>query len=354
MYGFFETESYPIYWFDYDHGCPMGAWFPVLFSLPPSSTVPCFVPEKNGEAQLWYNRDFNDENWLKINVGQCWEKQTAGIDWQKKHNSQYDGEAWYRLSFASPKLSHGDRLNLLFGAVDEACVVWINGKKILDRPYPFEGNNNSWREAFEVDITDYITHDKPNQIAVKVIDKSGAGGIWKPVYLKVSPKIIPITDSILKNPGFEQGNSSWSNQSQFGKAQFLTDKDNFHSGKCSAAIKLLEPDPIKKYAGRYRSWNRWIQSFNGLIAGKKHLVQLWVCTSGNFDGAIEVWIRSGNKQGLSKANTNLSLPTTGGKWQMLSMEFTPDKSDGAIYLNMLANRGSVNFDDVVICPLPER
>ena len=307
-------------------------------------------PEGKGEQNLWYTRGFDDSKWLKINVDQCWEKQPVGLEWQKQHNSQYDGEAWYRLVFNVPKSDNSKKVVLIFGAVDEACQIWVNGKKTLDRPYPFNGNVNSWREAFEVNITETVEFDKPNVVAVKVIDKSGAGGIWKPVYLKIAPQPLSQAGNIIKNSGFEQGESCWTKNAPMGKVEFTIEKTDAHSGQASGAIKVISVDSAKKYAGKYGTWARWLQSLNNLEAGKKYQLQAWVLTSMDFDGTLEVWIRSGASTELSKANINLSWLATGGMWQMLSMEFVPEKNNGTIYLNMMANRGSVNFDDIVICP----
>ena len=144
-------------------------------------------PEKIGEAKKWFNIDFDDNKWREINVGEFWEKQPVGAEWRTRHKRDYDGDAWYRHSFNVPKLNSGDRLYLLFGAVDDSCVIWINGQKVVDRPYPFKGNKNSWRDPFEVDITNFIYSNKPNIIAAKVTDSQGFGGVWKPVFLKIAP-----------------------------------------------------------------------------------------------------------------------------------------------------------------------
>ena len=69
--------------------------------------------------------------------------------------------------------------------MDEACKIWINGQLVLDRPFPYKGNTNSWREAFEVDITKCVRFEQPNVLAVRVEDNSGGGGIWRPVKLLI-------------------------------------------------------------------------------------------------------------------------------------------------------------------------
>ena len=73
-------------------------------------------------------------------------------------------------------------MRLVFGAVDEACTLWVNGQKLLERPSPTRGTT-TWQEAFEVDVTAAVRTDRPNTLAVRVEDNSGAGGIWRPVWV---------------------------------------------------------------------------------------------------------------------------------------------------------------------------
>ncbi|MCK4982251.1 MAG: DUF4838 domain-containing protein [Victivallaceae bacterium] len=305
-----------------------------------------FDPQKHGEAKQWYMPSYKDLNWTSILVNEVWEKQQAGKDWSKKHNGQYNGIAWYRIKFKLPAKTRGKRIFLLFNAVDEACTVWVNGKKVLVRPYPYKGNSGSWLEAFEVDITSVIESAKPNQLTVKVIDNSGAGGIWKPVYLKILPKAISVKKSLIKNAGFEQADKFWHKQIPFGKIKLFIDKQNVHSGINACALKVIKLDKTKKYAGKYGTWGRWYQTVKGLKIGKKYKFQFWTRTSKNFDGLVMVWVRSGK---TSKANISINWMATNGKWKMFSAEVIPEKASAIIYLNIAANKGSAWFDNVILC-----
>ncbi len=70
---------------------------------------------------------------------------------------------------------------LYFGAVDESCKVWVNGKFAGEHPFV---KPDDWRTSFPIEITDCIDWNRPTQlVVVRVEDKSGAGGIWKPVWL---------------------------------------------------------------------------------------------------------------------------------------------------------------------------
>ena len=142
-------------------------------------------PDNFGLAMNWQSDTTDATKWLDITTNGSWEEQPVGKAWQEEHKSTYDGFAWYRKEFTVTPEQAAKNVKLVFGAVDEACIVFLNGKQILDRPFPFEGNNNSWQEAFSIDIKPYLRTDKPNNLAVRVSDSAGAGGIWRPVWLVV-------------------------------------------------------------------------------------------------------------------------------------------------------------------------
>ena len=72
------------------------------------------------------------------------------------------------------------------GSLCLILTIWINGRSVLDRPFPYKGNSDSWMHAFEIDITGYVRYDQPNVLAVRVEGNSGAGGIWRTVKLLIS------------------------------------------------------------------------------------------------------------------------------------------------------------------------
>ena len=139
-------------------------------------------PTKVGKKNKWYASEINTNNWLKTRTDKCWEDQSVGRDWKIKHKSHYNGWAWYSTDFSiSNNYKQKKRILLLFGAVDEACDIWCNGIKVLERPYPNNGNTNSWMTPFTVDITKAVRFGMRNKVVVKVVDNSGKGGIYKPV-----------------------------------------------------------------------------------------------------------------------------------------------------------------------------
>ncbi|HTL30970.1 MAG TPA: hypothetical protein VL282_17195, partial [Tepidisphaeraceae bacterium] len=73
------------------------------------------------------------------------------------------------------------KIYLAFGAVDEDAQVWLNGKKIGAH----ELGELGWDEVFEFDVTPLL-HAGDNEVAVRVFDRTGPGGIWKSVKLLTS------------------------------------------------------------------------------------------------------------------------------------------------------------------------
>ena len=140
-----------------------------------------FDPKDEGEKAGWFSLGFNAwrKQWPRALVYRWWERNGVGIDWKKKHGEDYDGVAWYRARFTPPELPAGKRIKLLFGAVDEACKVWLNGKFVGEHPYV---NPDDWKTPFEFDVTEFLV-EGTNHIAVRVVDNAGMGGIWKLVWL---------------------------------------------------------------------------------------------------------------------------------------------------------------------------
>ena len=68
-------------------------------------------------------------------------------------------------------------------AVDESCNIWVNGQKAGEFIYDPEHEPDGWKKTRVIDITNKVNFAKINQIAVRVEDKSGKGGIWKGAYI---------------------------------------------------------------------------------------------------------------------------------------------------------------------------
>ena len=70
---------------------------------------------------------------------------------------------------------------LHFGAIDESGKIWVDGKLLHIRKFLHQ---DDWKKSFDVEITDQINWQKKYvDVVVKVEDKGGQGGMWKPVWL---------------------------------------------------------------------------------------------------------------------------------------------------------------------------
>ncbi|MDO8682588.1 MAG: hypothetical protein Q7N50_03810 [Armatimonadota bacterium] len=125
-------------------------------------------PNDIGLDQKWFMEDFDASGWKDIEIGEWWEPQ----------GYRYDGVAWYRSSFRMPVSMFGRRVWLAFGAVDDAALVYINGKQVGERDPIARGE---FAKRFLMEISGRTRFGKENTIVVRVMDRRMLGGIWKSV-----------------------------------------------------------------------------------------------------------------------------------------------------------------------------
>ncbi|MBO5761894.1 MAG: DUF4838 domain-containing protein [Lentisphaeria bacterium] len=122
--------------------------------------------------------------WAKIPITSGWEGASVAQGVPQKLVDilkNYDGIGWYAIGVRVDKSLKGKEIFLRFGAVDETCIVYVNGKKAGEHPYI---KPNGWKMPFAINITEFIDWKKSVQtVVVRVEDKQGQGGIWKEVYL---------------------------------------------------------------------------------------------------------------------------------------------------------------------------
>ena len=123
------------------------------------------------------------EKWEKLPVGMFWENVEKGSvsDSLYKKLKNYNGKAYYAVRMQIPESFKGRKVLLHFGAVDENCTLYVNGKKAGEHLFV---NKYDWKTPFAIDITDKIDFTKKYQdIMAMVEDKAGVGGIWRKVWL---------------------------------------------------------------------------------------------------------------------------------------------------------------------------
>ncbi len=107
--------------------------------------------EKNFERP-----NFDDGNWLKVDVPHNWD-QYEGFR-RMKHGNRH-GAAWYRKELQLDPKNQGKQHFLFFEGVGSYATVYVNGQKV--------GEHAGGRTTFTLDITDAITFEGENTIAVK-------------------------------------------------------------------------------------------------------------------------------------------------------------------------------------------
>ena len=298
-------------------------------------------PDEQGEAAGWSAEGFDDAAWGEIGLDGPWEGQPIGKQWREAHGAEYNGVAWYRTSFEVTADVERPVVRLIFGAVDEACTVWLNGTRLLDRPYPYQGNVDSWQEAFEVDIAEAVRYDRPNVLAVRVEDNSGAGGIWRPVWLLQSAG--QAVGNLIPNGGFEEQTDDWKQNVMCGEFALAIDTTRAHSGTRSGKLSCSALGPPEVEATMHtQAWGRWYTGALTVDPTKTYRLRLWARTSRDFTGKLAIWVT-----GTTDGTTSRDVLNTEGLWQEVVIEgVRPAGEAVGLYLNLMDGTGSAWFDDV--------
>jgi hypothetical protein len=309
-------------------------------------------PDGQGEARQWYAPGLDTVAWIDIATTGPWEQQEPGRRWKAEHRADYNGVAWYRTAFTLPEPGVPGRWRLIFGAVDEACRIWLNGQLLLERPYPYRGNTESWRESFELDITDAVLVGQPNVLAVRVEDNAGAGGIWKPVWLTRVEAPAAADANRIPDGGFEAEPSPWRPHVQGGRFAWSLATTQRHGGRSSALLQCTElapPEVQERIRGK--AWGRWYQTGISLDPAKTYRFRVWYRTDLDFAGTVKAWVT-----GTEKETTEVKGLNTVGVWRELSLDGVrvPAGSQVGVYLNLMDGLGTVWFDEAELTEVGQR
>ncbi|WKK67159.1 DUF4982 domain-containing protein [Lutimonas zeaxanthinifaciens] len=160
-----------------------------------------------GENPAAFKRGFDDKTWEKVKVPHDWaiygpfnkeiDKQIVRIEQNNETKATektgrtgalpFIGVGWYRTNLKLPEdLDHKKVLLTFDGAMSNA-EVYINGKKVGERPYGYS--------YFYFDISDLIETDKENIVAVRLENQEFSSrwypgaGLYRKVKLIVKDKI---------------------------------------------------------------------------------------------------------------------------------------------------------------------
>ena len=135
------------------------------------------------------------ENWQKLSwqtIAKEWDELTVNAIWERQKSystpalakklKKYDGIGWYALNLKKRPQLKGKKVRLRFGAVDESCWIYLNGKKLGKHLFI---KPDDWKTSFSFPLDSNKLASEDQLLIVRVEDKLGAGGIWKEVVLQV-------------------------------------------------------------------------------------------------------------------------------------------------------------------------
>ncbi|MBP5639904.1 MAG: DUF4838 domain-containing protein [Victivallales bacterium] len=146
-----------------------------------------FMPDVDqvGDKEQWQNYNMNQikTTWYMALIDRSWENQPQVGTPEGLFNllKNYDGIGYYALDIAIPPEWMGKEIALVIGAADESAWIFVNGINCGDHIYK---NDKDWQTPFTIPITNAVNWDQPKQtVVVKVEDRAGQGGLWRPVIL---------------------------------------------------------------------------------------------------------------------------------------------------------------------------
>jgi sialate O-acetylesterase len=119
-------------------------------------------------------RDIADSMWYDMKLPTVWERTSLG---------EFDGAVWFRKRVEMPSAWIGKALTLHLGPVDDMDETYVNGEKVGGMM-----NEGFWKTERVYPIPGLLVQDSIMQIAVRVIDYQGNGGIWgdgKPMFVSL-------------------------------------------------------------------------------------------------------------------------------------------------------------------------
>jgi beta-galactosidase/beta-glucuronidase len=135
-------------------------------------------PRDEGVRADWASAGHSTADWCPIKVGE-------GYGWERQGFEGYTGLGWYRITGTVPADVARRHVYLYFEAVDEDAVVFINGRRVFEHTCDSTGlaPEQIWVRPFAFEPGDYAAPGQETTLAVRVLNRMGMGGVYKPVYV---------------------------------------------------------------------------------------------------------------------------------------------------------------------------
>ncbi len=132
---------------------------------------------------------FDDSQWRSLTLPHDWAIEGP---FDQKYNARcgglpFHGTGWYRKSFKTPPKNPTDRVFIKFDGAMYDAHIWVNGHLVGRRPFGYIG--------FEFDITDHLSSDGDNVIAVRLRPEDlssrwyPGAGLYRNCWLTIRPEV---------------------------------------------------------------------------------------------------------------------------------------------------------------------
>ncbi len=125
--------------------------------------------------ELCPSRSYDDTHWQEMKLPTLWERTSVG---------QFDGVVWFRKQVTIPAEWVHKPLVIDLGPVDDIDITYVNGVKVGSHE-----REGAYAVKRSYDVPQELADSTLVQIAVRVIDYGGGGGIWgNPKEMILHPK----------------------------------------------------------------------------------------------------------------------------------------------------------------------
>ncbi|MEK7474753.1 MAG: sialate O-acetylesterase [Candidatus Coatesbacteria bacterium] len=99
-----------------------------------------------------------------------WKTMALPTKWEDAGLPDFDGVVWFRLEVDLPAGWAGRAAILHLGPIDDRDTTWVNGKLV--------GHLDMYNAPRDYEVPQGVLKAGKNEIAVRVLDTGGAGGLW--------------------------------------------------------------------------------------------------------------------------------------------------------------------------------
>ena len=286
-----------------------------------------FDPNNLGIKEKWF--ELPNCKWDSITTNSHWEKTSLYAKYLKSGGKKRL-TGWYRNVFFINGTNQKQKAKISFGAIDGDADIYLNGKLVFSRQYPDNGDVDSWKKPFAVDVTGKLRNGQ-NILVVKIHKKEcypGFSGIWRSVF-------ITLGDVEAENMDVK----SW--KSNFPMGTFKVKKSNY-------PLILTCTEKAKNFNNPYNGvWGR-LYRIEKVIPGQTYEIKIQYRQKGN--AIFSAWLRSktGN---LSDGNINISSPRTEETTRTIVGRIKAGSNKCSIYLTLLKEIGEIEIISVKFYPV---